>query len=171
MFRLVGLALLGVLAVGKLSVWQEEKPVLGVFCMADKASYTSSDSLNLTITLENHGSSDFYIFRTVEWGWAGIRYRLTDSAGNIVPEPRHIIPPPPPPPLNKSQLVGLSPGYFFGTHVFFNLSPYNLRPGVYNFQVAYQSPYPKEESFGLPMLTFADGAFLSNKIQFEIRSK
>jgi hypothetical protein len=44
-------------------------------------------------------------------------------------------------------------------------------PGVYYLQVLYQSNYPKEEGFGLPLLTFDDGEFRSNKIQIQVRLK
>lgn len=163
--------LVAVLTVSTSVARQEAKPLVGVSCATDKASYTQHDSLSLTLTLENRGSSDFYVYRTLEWGWAGIRFKLTDAAGHIVPEPGHPIPPPPPPINDKSQLVGLAPGYFFGTHISFDFSRYNLKPGVYYFQIAYQSDYPHEEGFGLPMVTFADGAFLSNKVQFEVRTR
>jgi hypothetical protein len=167
----VGVALFALLAVGTSTARQERKPVLGVSCAVDKASYTPRDSLNLTVTLENRGSSEFYVYRTLAWGWAGLRFRLTDENGNIVPESRHPIPLPPPPVYDKSQLVGLSPGYFFGTRIDFDLSRYNLKPGTYYFQVSYQSDYQQDEGFGLPVLTFADGASLSNKVQFDVRSR
>jgi len=53
----------------------------------------------------------------------------------------------------------------------FHLSHYALSPGVYYLQVLYQSNYPKEEGFGLPLLTFDDGEFRSNKIQIQVRPK
>jgi hypothetical protein len=67
--------------------------------------------------------------------------------------------------------VGLAPGYFFGTHLRIGLSRYKLNPGVYYIQVAYQSNHPHEEGFGLPIVTMADGAFLSNKVQIEVRPR
>jgi hypothetical protein len=99
-------------SIGTSSAQQEGRPVLGVSCSVHKESYTPRDSLNLTVTLENRGWSVFYVYRTLEWGWAGLRFRLTDASGNIVPEPSHLIPPPPGPVYDKSQLVGLSPAYF-----------------------------------------------------------
>ena len=169
MQRSVRLLLFAVLAGSSSVAGQEAKPVLSVTCAADRPSYTQHDSLILTLTMENRGASEFYVYRTLEWGWAGIRFRLTDAAGGIVPEPNHSIPPPPPPISDKSQLVGLAPGYFFGTHIPFTLSRYNLKPGVYYLQIAYQSLYPHEAGFGLPIVTFADGAFLSNKVKFDVR--
>jgi hypothetical protein len=171
MQRSIRLLLFVVLAGSSSVAGQGAKPVLGVTCAADRSSYTPHDSLSLTLTMENRGSSEFYVYRTLEWGWAGIRFRLTDAAGGIVPEPGRSIPPPPPPIYDKSQLVGLAPGYFFGTHIPFDLSRYNLKPGVYYLQIAYQSLYPHEEGFGLPIVTFADGVFLSNKVQFDVRTR
>jgi hypothetical protein len=150
---------------------QPEKPVLALSCTADKVSLSQSDSVNLTVTLENRGPSDFYIYRTLAWGWAGIGYTLTNDKGDVV-HPREIGTLLPPPPVyDKSRLVGLAPGYFFGTHLVFDLSDYILSPGVYYVQVSYRSNYGKEMGFGLPILTFADGGFRCNKIQIEIRTK
>ena len=78
------------------------------------------------------------------------------------------IPLPPPPVYDKFQLVGLAPGYFFGTHLVFDLSRYVLSAGVYYVQISYRSNYRKEEGFGLPLLTFDDGEFRSNKIRLQI---
>jgi hypothetical protein len=171
MRHFVGVALFALFAVGTSTAQQEGKPVLGVSCTLNKVSYTPRDSLSLTLTLENRGSSEFYVYRTLEWGWTGLRFRLTDAAGNIVPEPSHRIPLPPPPVSDKSQLVGLFPGYFFGTRIDFDLARYNLKPGTYYFQVAYQSYYHQNQGFGLPILTFADGDYLSNKVQFDVRPR
>ena len=44
-------------------------------------------------------------------------------------------------------------------------------PGTYYLQVAYQSNYRKENGLGLPILTFDDGEFRSNKIQIHVRPK
>ena len=150
---------------------QSEGPVLGVSCTADKVSYARGDTVNLTITLENRGPSEFYVYRTLEWGWAGLRFKFTDATGHRQPAPWLGIPPPPPPVSDKSQLVGLAPDYFFGTRLTFGLSRYNLKPGTYYLQVAYQSNYRKENGLGLPILTFDDGEFRSNKIQIHVRPK
>jgi hypothetical protein len=150
---------------------RREKPVLVVSCTADKANVTPRDSVNLTVSVENRGLSDVYMYRTLEWGWAGIGFTLTDSKGDVVRGAKHTIPLPPPPIYDKSQLVGLAPGYFFGTHMVFDFSHYTLSPGVYFIQVSYQSNYPKEEGFGLPILTSADGEFRSNKIQIEVSQR
>ena len=84
---------------------------------------------------------------------------------------KHVIPPPPPPVYDKSQLVGLAPGYFFGTYLIFDLSHYSLSPGVYYVQVSYSSNYGKESGFGLPILTSQDGEFRSNKVRIEVRPR
>jgi hypothetical protein len=173
MRRSFGLVLFAALTVSTSSfARQGEKPALAVSCSADRPSYTAGDQVKLTLTLENRGSSDFYVYRILEWGWAGVRFRFTDAAGNIVPEPHGNRPSLPTPPIyDKSDLVGLAPGYFFGTHLRIDLSRYKLNPGVYYIQVAYQSNHPYEEGFGLPIVTMADGAFLSNKVQIEVRPR
>lgn len=157
--------------VSPLSAQRREKPVLAVSCTADKVTLAQGDSVNLTVSLENRGSSDFYIYRTLEWGWAGIGYTLTNDRGDVVHPREHVIPLPPPPVSDKSQLVGLAPGYFFGTHLVFDLSHYMLNPGVYYLQVSFRSNYGKESGFGLPIFTSEDGEFRSNKIQIEVRPK
>ncbi len=173
MRRLFSLVLFAVLTAStSLFARQGERPALAVSCSADRTSYTAGDSVKLTLTLENRGSSDFYVYRTIEWGWAGVRFRLADAAGNIVPEPDGNRPSLPTPPIyDKSDIVGLAPGYFFGTHLRIDLSRYKLNPGVYYIQVAYQSNHPHEEGSGLPIVTMADGAFLSNKVQVEVRAR
>ena len=171
MGRYVSTLLFALIAVSSLLAQQSERPMLAVSCTADKQSVVQGDSLSLTVSLENHGSSDVFIYRTLEWGWAGIGFTLTDEKGHAVHARKPIIPSPPPPIYDKSQLVGLAPGYFFGTRMVFHLSHYALSPGVYYIQVSYQSYYPKEEGFGLPILTFDDGEFRSNKIQIQVRPK
>lgn len=171
MGRFVCTLLFALIAVSSLLAQQSERPVLAVSCTVDKQSVVPGDSLNLTVSLENHGSSDVFIYRTLEWGWAGIGFTLTDEKGHVMHARKPIIPLPPPPIYDKSQLVGLAPGYFFGTRMVFHLSHYALSPGVYYVQVSYQSNYPKEEGFGLPILTFDDGEFQSKKIQIQVRAK
>ena len=163
--------LLTLIVVSPLLAQQREKPVLALSCTAETVTLAQGDSVNLTVSLENRGSSDFYIYRTLEWGWAGIGYRLTNDKGDVVPPRERIIPLPPPPVPDKSKLVGLAPGYFFGTHLVFDLSRYMLSPGVYYVEVSYRSNYGMESGFGLPMLTFDDGEFRSNKIQIQVRPK
>ena len=141
---------------------------LAVSCTADKASYTRDDTVNLTVALENRSSSKPYVYGILECGWAGLKFGFTDMGGHGVPAPWPGIPPPPPPVYDKSQLVGLAPGYFFGTHIAFDLARFNLKPGTYYFQVAYQSQYHKDQGFGLPILTSEDGEFFSNKVQIRI---
>ena len=171
MTRFVSSAFFALTLASPLLGQQREKPVLYVSCIADKVNVTSADSVSLTVSLENHGSSDVYIFRTLEWGWAGIGFTLTNNKGDVVHAKKYVTPLPPPPIYDKSQLVGLSPGYFFGTHMVFDLSHYALSPGIYFIQVSYQSNHPKEEGFGLPILTFDDGEFLSNKIQIRVSQR
>ena len=120
-----------VLAIASpLSAQQQPKPVLAVSCTADKVTLAQGDSINLTIGIENRGSSDVYIYRTLEWGWAGIGFTLTNEKGDVARPEKQTVPLPPPPVYDKSQLVGLAPGYFFGTRIVFDLSHYSLNPGV-----------------------------------------
>jgi hypothetical protein len=162
---------LTLIVVSPLSAQQREKPVLALSCTAETVTLTQGDSVNLTVSLENRGSSDFYIFRTLEWGWAGIGYTLTNDKGDVVPPRERIIPLPPQPMTDKSKLVGLAPGYFFGTHLVIDLSRYVLSPGFYYVEVSYRSNYGTESGFGLPLLTFGDGEFRCNKIRIQVRPK
>ncbi len=159
------------LAVVSLNGQEKTSPSLRVSCSADKRSYAANDAVDLTIALENIGSSDFYIYRNVEWGWAGIGFKLFDAKGNVVQAKQRSIPLPPPPVYDKTQLVSLARGYFYGTHLAFDLSHYALEPGVYSIEVSYRSNYSKTSGFGLPILTFADGEFLSNRVPIEILAK
>jgi hypothetical protein len=149
----------------------KNKPFLRVSCASDKHSYTSNDTVNLTVTLENVGSSDFYIYRNVEWGWAGIGFKLLDAKGNVVRPKQYTVHLPPPPIYDKSQLVSLATGYFYGTHLAFDLTHFDIDPGVYSIEVSYQSNYREDSGFGLPILTFADGEFLSDRVPIQIHSK
>jgi len=171
MKRFVCAVFLTLIVASPLSAQRQQKPVLALSCTAEKVTLTQGGSVNLTVRLENRGSSDFYVYRTLEWGWAGIGYTLTNDKGNVVHPRERTTPLPPPPVSDKSQLVGLAPGYFFGTHLVFDLSRYMLSPGVYYVEVSYRSNYGKESGFGLPMLTFDDGESRSNKIQIQVLPK
>jgi hypothetical protein len=159
------------LAVSSLYGQVKNKPLLRVSCASDKHSYTANEAVNLTVTMENVGSSDFYIYRNVEWGWAGIGFKLLDAKGNVVRQKQHTVTLPPPPIYDKSQLVSLATGYFYGTHLAFDLTQFVTDSGVYFIEVSYQSNYRKDSGFGLPILTVADGEFVSNRVPIQIHSK
>lgn len=162
-----------ILCLATASLYGREKTSrsLRVSCSSDKHSYAANDAVDLTITLENVGSTDLYIYRNLEWGWAGIGFKLFDVKGNVVPSKHASIPPPPPPVYDKTQLVSLAQGYFYGTHLAFDLTHYALEPGVYSVEVSYRSNYQENSGFGLPILTFADGEFLSNRVLIQIHAK
>jgi len=84
---------------------------------------------------------------------------------------QRIIPLPPQPVSDKSKFVGLAPGYFFGTHLAFDLSRYVLNPGVCYVEVSYRSNYGTDSGVGLPMLTSGNSEFRCNKIQIQVRPK
>jgi hypothetical protein len=79
------------------------------------------------------------------------------------------VPPPPPPLRDKTQLVELQAGYFYGGHLPFDLALYDLKPGAYFIESSYRSYYRASQGFGLPILTFEDGEFVSNRIEVQIR--
>jgi len=170
MQRFVWAVLFTLTFTSELSAQQPTPKKLTVACAADKAIFSPSDSVNLTVSLENRGSSDVYIYRTLEWVWAGVGYRLTNDRGDVLQPRERIVPLPPLPLYDKSDLVGLHPGYFFGTPLVFDLSHYKLSPGVYYVQVLFWSNYHKEDGFGLPIFTFDDGEFPSNKVRIEVHS-
>jgi len=62
----------------------KSSPKLQVFCSVQPSSSVANDSVDLSITLENVGTSDIYLYRTLEWGWAGVRFRLTNSDGKVI---------------------------------------------------------------------------------------
>jgi len=147
-----------------------KKPALVAACMDQKTSYTPAGTVSLTVTIENRGTSTFYIYRPLEWGWTGLWFRLLDARGNPVQLKQPVTAPLPPPPLgDKSQLVGLEPGYFYGRHLDFTLSDYDLKPGTYFIGFKYQSYYHERDGFGLPILTWDDGEIVGNKIEISIR--
>jgi len=157
------------LILSQVGAQQKSSPKLQVSCTPEPRSSATNDSVDLTISLENVGTSTIYLYRTIEWGWAGVRFRLTNSDGKVIELKNWTVPPPPPPVYGKENLVGIAPTYFFGTHMHINLREYyDLKPGIYYLQVSYQSNYRAEDGFGLPILTFQDGAFLSNKVPIEI---
>jgi hypothetical protein len=144
-------------------------PKLQVFCSVQPSSSVANDSVDLSITLENVGTSDIYLYRTLEWGWAGVRFRLTNSDGKVIELRNWTVPPPPPPVYKKENFVGIAPTYFYGTHMQISLREYyDLKPGIYYLQISYRSNYRTEDGFGLPILTAQDGDFLSNKVRIEI---
>jgi len=147
-----------------------KKPSLIAACTDQKAWYTATETVNLTITIENRGTSTFYVYRPLEWGWTGLWFGLLDSTGNRVRPKQPVIAPLPPRPLgDKSELVGLEPGYFYGEHLDFALSDYDLKPGTYFLAFKYQSYFHERDGFGLPILTSEDGEIVGNKIEISIR--
>ena len=147
-----------------------KKPALIAVCVDQKASYVPTETVNLTVTIENRGTSRFYLYRPLEWGWTGLWFGLLDATGNRVRPKQPVIAPLPPPPLgDKSELVGLEPGYFYGRHLDFALSHYDLKLGTYFIAFKYQSYYHERDGFGLPILTWDDGEIVSNKIEISIR--
>jgi len=146
------------------------KPSLIAACIDQKPVYAATETVNLTITIENRGTSTFYVYRPLEWGWTGLWFGLLDATGNRVRPKQPVIAPLPPPPLgDKSQLAGLEPGYFYGRHLDFALSDYDLKPGTYFIAFKYQSYYHERDGFGLPILTSEDGEVVSNKIEISVR--
>ena len=58
------------------------------------------------------------------------------------------VPPPPPPLRDRSQLVELREGYFYGAHLLFDLALYDLKPGAYFIQTSYRSYYRAADGLG-----------------------
>lgn len=86
-------------------------PALVVACVDQKASYAPAETVNMTVTIQNRGTSRFYFYRPLEWGWTGLWFGLVDATGNRVPPKAPFVHSLPPPPLrDKSELVGLEPG-------------------------------------------------------------
>ena len=161
---------ISMLFAGSLLAQQPSKPKLNVSCTAEAASLRSSDTLELKISIENVGASDVYLYQNIEWGWAGIRFRLTNANGDVIPVRQHLAPPLPPPPIRgKEQLVRLAPTYFYGTHEALSMGLFDLKPGIYFLRVSFASNYHAWQGFGLPILTHEDGEFLSNDVRIEIR--
>ena len=147
-----------------------KKPALIATCVDQKASYAPTETVNLTVSIENRGTSRFYLYRPLEWGWTGLSFGLLDATGNRVRPKQPFISPLPPPPLrDKSEFVELEPGYFYGRHLDFTLSDYDVRPGTYFIEFKYESYYPEREGFGLPILASDDGEITSNKVEIFIR--
>ena len=148
---------------------QSTRPDVELVCAAKRASYSPRGSVELAVSFQNQGSSEVYVYNVIEWGWTGLRFRLLDSAGHGVALRKPLPVPPPPPPFDKSQLVELREGYFYGAHLLFNLALYDLKPGSYFIQCSYRSYYRAAAGFGLPILTWDDGEFVSNRVEVQIR--
>jgi hypothetical protein len=162
-------AVVSLLLVASATAKEAVKPSVRVLCSAGKTSYTPGDNVDLAISIHNQGSSALYVFKTIEWGWTGLRFRLMDSAGHAVTPRAGSLPiPPPPPPANKSQFVELDEGYFYGAHQLFPLNIYDVRPGTYFIQVSYQSYYKSSDVPGVRILTSDDGEFRSNKVEIHV---
>lgn len=169
-----GLGICFVLLVAACGFAQEPKKAVLIIARVDqKNSYTRTETVNLTVTIENRGTSPFYIYHPLEWGWTGLWFGMLDANGNRVRLKQPIVPLPPPPLGDKSELVSklveLEPGYFYGKHIDFALSDYDLKSGMYSIAFMYHSYYNKSDGFGLPILTWDDGEIVSNKIQVSIR--
>jgi hypothetical protein len=146
------------------------KPILLAACADQRTSYAPTDTVDLTVTIENGGTTSFYIFRPLEWGWTGLWWGLSDAANNPVRLKHPVLAPLPPPPLrDKSELIELEPGYFYGRQLRLALSDYHLNAGKYFIWFRYGSSYHTEEGFGLPILTSDDGEIVANKIEISVR--
>jgi hypothetical protein len=129
-------------------------------------SYTPTETVDLTISIENRGTSSFYVYRPLEWGWTGLWFGILDATGKPVQRKQPVTAPLPPPPLrDKSELVELAPGYFYGRQLDLALSDYDLKPGKYFVAFMYHSEYSETEGFGLPMLSWGDGEIVANRIE------
>jgi len=147
-----------------------KKAALVVACEDEKPAYTSTETVSLRVTIENRGTSIFYVYRPLEWGWTGLWFHLLDAAGKPVTLRETIVAPLPPPPVgDKSQLIGLDPGYFYGRRIQFALSDYDLKPGTYFIAFTYQSYYRERDGFGLPILTWDDGEMVANQKKISVR--
>ena len=145
-------------------------PILLAACVNQKTSYALTDTVDLTVTIENGGTTSFYIYQPLEWGWTGLWWGVSDAANKPIRLKHPVIAPLPPPPLrDKSELVELEPGYFYGTHLQLTLSDYDLKPGKYFIWFNYRSNYHTEEGFGLPILTSDDGEIVANKVEISVR--
>jgi len=147
-----------------------KKAVLVVACTDQKSAYSAAETVNLSVTIENRSGSTFYLFRPLEWDWTGLWFHLLDISGKPVPLRQPVIAPLPPPPIaDKSQLVGLEPGYFYGRQIQLALKDYDLRRGTYFIAFKYQSNYHNGDGFGLPILTWDDGEIVANRIKIAVR--
>jgi hypothetical protein len=146
-----------------------KNPMLVATCVNQKASYAPAETVELMVTIENRGASSFCVYRPLEWGWSGLWRGLLDATGRPVRPKRPVVAALPPPPLaDRSQLVELEPGYFYGRQLKLALSDYDLKPGAYFVAFKYRSNYHAEDGFGLPILTWDDGEIVSNNVEFSI---
>jgi hypothetical protein len=147
-----------------------KEPALVVACVDTRASYAPSETVHLTVAVENRGTSPFYVYRPLEWGWTGLWFGVLDATGKPVRPKQPLIAPLPPPPLSdRSELVEVDPGYFYGRHLDFALSAYDLNPGTYFIAFKYRSEYHQSDGFGLPMLSWEDGEIVAHRIEFFVR--
>jgi len=154
--------------VPSVNAQQRQRPAVELVCTAKTTSFKPAESVDLAISFLNQGS-DVYVYHAIEWGWTGLRFRLLDSSGHVVALRKPLRVPPPPPPLDKSQLVELREGYFYGGHLLLDLSLFDLKPGAYFIETSYRSYYKAADGFGLPILASEDDELVSNKVEVQIR--
>jgi hypothetical protein len=120
--------------------------------------------------IENRGASPFYVYEPLEGGWTGLWFGILDTTGKPVRPKRPILAPPPPPPLkDKSELIELDEGYFYGRHLDLGLGDFDLKHGKYFIAVKYRGEYSKADGFGLPLLSREDGEAVADKIEIFVR--
>jgi hypothetical protein len=146
------------------------KPVLVAECVKQQPFYAPTGAVDVTVTIENGGTTSFYVYRPLEWGWTGLWWGLSDAANKPVRLKHPLTAPLPPPPLgDKSELVELEPAYFYGRRIRVALSDFDLKPGTYFIWFKYRSNYRADEGFGLPILSSDDGEIVANTIKISVR--
>jgi hypothetical protein len=125
----------------------------------DRGKYSLGDSVRINVSLENTGSEEVYIDRRMFWTGlsGGLKLEIDDENGNaldaqvlsdaMLPAPN---------PEDKSILIRLDEGFFYGTFVNLRVKSFFPKPGKYFINVTYHSMLAKEfvapQLRGLPAL-------------------
>lgn len=151
------------------AVFKPQSNALEISLTVNKRKYRKSEMIKLQVMLINSGYKDVYVFRTLQWGSAGLLLHLRDISGKEI-EPRAY------PddltresPDDQTAFVKLPPLQFLGINSVSGLKFLNLtKPGKYSIYVEYNSPFSMSEVKLSPFWGKDSGTLKSNLVHIEV---
>lgn len=161
-------------AAGKQALKVNSHPPLAVSLSSNRTVGLLSDSITLTVMVENVGTEPIFVYGKLDWGASSSLFLFVeDDKGENVPMSfLEDTLPATPSCKDKTLFVKLNPGHFLGTTRTDKLSDLVPSPGTYHFQVYYRGPVSKRFAPGSPAWGIEDPPYcrISSRLRFVDRS-